>query len=188
MVKVYHARGHTARVAWFEKKEGDWVQVSDEWAATVGRNGLGKTKEGDGKTPVGVYPLDDVFGYERLATKMPFFRSDENLLCIDDARSRYYNRIVDRRRVIEDFKSFETMRRKDRLYAMVVTVGYNPDNVPGKGSCIFLHIKNHDLPTAGCVGLPEEAMAKLVGWLDPKKRPVVVIERWVPAARFALRN
>ncbi len=187
MVKVYHAQGHTARVAWFEKRGESWVQVSDEWEATIGRNGLGKTKEGDGKTPVGVYPLGDVFGYDMLATKMPFFKSDRDLICVDDAKSRYYDRIVDRSRVIEDFTSFETMRREDDLYAMVVRVGYNPDHIPGKGSCIFLHVKNGDRPTAGCVGLPKAAMAKLIGWLDPKKRPVVLIERWVPAARFASR-
>jgi len=186
MVKVYNAHGHTAALAWFEKRGDAWVQVSDEWEVSVGREGLGKTKEGDGKTPVGVFALGEVYGYRKTPTPMPFFQSDEHLVCVDDAQSRYYNRIVDRRRVLEDFKSFENMRRADNLYALLVTVGYNRENVPGRGSCIFLHIRRKDKgPTAGCVALPIEAMKKLVSWLDPAKRPVIVIERWTPGARFA---
>ena len=167
MVKITHAVGHTARAVWYEKGDEGWVQVSDEWQVTIGRNGLGKEKEGDGKTPVGVYRLHDVYGYGFVATKMPFFKSDEELLCVDDAESRYYDRIVDSRRVVKDFKSFERMKRADDLYAIVVTMGYNEEKVPGKGSCIFLHIRNGDQPTAGCIGFPKEALKKLVGWLDP---------------------
>ncbi|WP_457598906.1 L,D-transpeptidase family protein [Hydrogenimonas sp.] len=185
LVKVYDAQGHGAKMAWFERHGEGWRQVSAEWPVTIGRNGLGKEREGDGKTPTGLYPLGDVYGYETIDTKMPFFRSDEKLVCVDDSASRYYNRIVDKIRVIEDFSSFEQMRRDDNLYRYVVTVGYNRTRIPGRGSCIFIHIANGDKPTAGCIGMPEKALEKLVRWLDPKKRPVILIERWKPAARFA---
>ncbi len=185
MVKVYDARGHRATIAWFEKSEEGWRQVSGEWPVTIGRNGLGKEREGDGRTPVGLYPLGDLYGYGIVETKMPFFLSDKELVCVDDPDSRYYNRIVDRERVIEDFGSFERMRRNDDLYELVVTVGYNSAKRPGLGSCIFIHIANGDKATAGCIGMPKEALKRLVGWLDPTKRPVILIERWKPAARFA---
>ena len=172
-------------MARYEKKAEGWVQIGDTVPVNIGRNGLGKTKEGDGKTPVGVYPLDRVYAYHDLNTSMPLFLSDENLLCVDDVNSRYYNRIVDRRRVIEDFKSYEKMKRDDDLYEMLVTVGYNPGHTPGRGSCIFIHIADDDNPTAGCISMKKADLKRLIAWLDPHKHPVVMIERWIPQARFA---
>lgn len=185
MVKIFDAQGTRAKMARYEKRAEGWVQIGDSVVVNIGRNGLGKTKEGDGKTPVGVYPLDRVYAYHDLNTSMPLFRSDENLLCVDDADSRYYNRIVDRRRVIEDFNSYETMKRNDDLYEMLVTVGYNPDHIPGRGSCIFIHVADGDKPTAGCISMKKSDLEALIKWLDPHKRPVIIIERWIPDLRFA---
>jgi len=186
MVEVFDAQGHRAKMARYEKDGSGWKRVGGAWSVVVGRNGLGKEREGDGKTPVGIFPLGDVYGYRGVETAMPFFlTSDRHLICVDDTASRYYNRIVDRTRIVKDYESFEEMRRKDDLYEIVITVGYNASNRPGKGSCIFLHIAAGDRPTAGCVAMPKERLEALVKWLDPKKRPVIVIERWMPAARFA---
>jgi len=186
MLKVFDAAGHRAKMARFEKDASGWRQVGGAWPVVVGRNGLGKEKEGDGTTPVGIFPLTDVYGYGKTDTAMPFFlTADRRLICVDDTASRYYNRIVDRTRIVKDYGSFEDMRRDDDLYEIVVTVGYNPANTPGRGSCIFLHVANGDRPTAGCIAMKKEALQKVVKWLDPKKRPVIVIERWSPAARFA---
>ncbi|WP_201352882.1 L,D-transpeptidase family protein [Hydrogenimonas urashimensis] len=186
MVKLYDALGHTAMMARFEKRQEAWRQVGEPWRVMVGRNGLGKEREGDGKTPTGIFLLEDVYGYRQTATKMPFFlMADDNLICVDDTRSRYYNRIVDKRRVVKDFGSYETMHREDGLYEIVVTMGYNREKTPGKGSCIFLHIANGDKPTAGCVAMEKKRLSALVAWLDPAKKPVIVVERWTPAARFA---
>ena len=106
---------------------------------------------------------------------MPFYLSTEKTLCIDDVNSRYYNRIVGSEAVKRDYKSFEYMRRRDGLYEIVITVGYNPHNIPGKGSCIFLHISSGDKPTAGCVAMKKERIKRLVEWLDPKMEPLIVI-------------
>jgi L,D-peptidoglycan transpeptidase YkuD (ErfK/YbiS/YcfS/YnhG family) len=171
----------------FEKTAQGWRQVGDEYPVSIGREGLGKTREGDGKTPVGVYPLTAVYAPADERTAMPFFLTHEDLICVDDARSRYYNRIVDRRYVKSDYQSFEKMLRPDGLYRLVVTVGYNPKRLPGKGSCIFMHVANATRPTAGCVAMKEEVLRQIVRWLDPAKRPVIVIERWLPSARFARR-
>jgi hypothetical protein len=35
--------------------------------------------------------------------------------------------------------------------------------------------------------MKEEILRQVVRWLDPAKKPVIVIERWIPAARFAAR-
>jgi L,D-peptidoglycan transpeptidase YkuD (ErfK/YbiS/YcfS/YnhG family) len=118
---------------------------------------------------------------------MPFFRIHPDLICVDDSDSRYYNRIVDRRYVKNDYRSYEKMLRPDGLYRLVVTVGYNRQHLRRKGSCIFMHVANGTRPTAGCIAMKEEVLHQVVRWLDPAKKPVIVIERWIPAARFAAR-
>ncbi len=168
-------KGYGAKMNFYEKEKGEWRLVERGIDVKLGRNGVGKLKEGDGKTPSGIYRLGDLYGYREVDTRMPFFLSTEDTVCVDDTASRYYNRIVDRRYVIEDFKSFEHMKRKDDLYEIVVTVGYNPHNKAPLGSCIFLHISNGDKPTAGCVAMKKEALERIVKRLDPKKAPVLVV-------------
>jgi L,D-peptidoglycan transpeptidase YkuD (ErfK/YbiS/YcfS/YnhG family) len=52
-------------------------------------------------------------------------------------------------------------------------VGAGP--VPGRGSCIFLHVwDGPDRPTAGCTAADEPALAEVVAWLDPRARPALV--------------
>ena len=55
------------------------------------------------------------------------------------------------------------------LYDLVVVIGYNTDPVvPGRGSAIFLHVAREDFaPTAGCVAIPREPLARLLGLLGP---------------------
>ena len=175
-VRVYRVSGYHAALAWYEKEAGRWRRVGEVDTVNVGRNGVGKEKEGDGRTPVGVFALKDVYGYGDVETKMPFFLAIERVICVDDSRSRYYNRIVDKARVKRDFGSFEKMRRDADLYRIVVTVGYNEERIPGKGSCIFLHVANGSKATAGCVAMPLEALRRIVAWLDPVRRPVLVVE------------
>ncbi len=175
IVRVFDVKGQRAKMALYEKSGEKWRRVTEVWSVSIGRNGVGKRKEGDGKTPLGIYSLNEVYGYEDLNTSMPFYLSTEKTLCIDDVNSRYYNRIVDSEVVKRDYKSFEYMRRRDDLYEIVITVGYNPRNIPGRGSCIFLHISSADKPTAGCVAMEKEKIKMLVKRLDPKREPLIVI-------------
>ena len=68
------------------------------------------------------------------------------------------------------------MRREDDLYRLVVWVGHNDAPVaPGGGSCIFLHLRSGpDATTAGCTAFEPEPMERLLRWLDPAARPVLV--------------
>ena len=47
--------------------------------------------------------------------------------------------------------------------------------VPGGGSCIFLHLRSGpDATTSGCTAFDPEPMERLLRWLDPAARPVLV--------------
>lgn len=78
-----------------EKKDGIWRHKFSEVRATIGKNGfadIGMKKEGDGKTPSGVFKLGLAFGYEKsIDTKIPYRQSTENDFWIDDVGSEKYN-------------------------------------------------------------------------------------------------
>lgn len=147
------------------------------------QGGLAK-KEGDGRSPAGVFRIGDAFGYAGSAsTDMRYLAMGDADYCIDVNASPLYNRIVDARVVGTDAVagSTEPMRRDihadgDQRYKLGFVIEHNPANVSGAGSCIFAHLwKAPDEPTAGCTAMKEPAMVELFAWLQPGQRPVFVL-------------
>jgi D-alanyl-D-alanine dipeptidase len=136
--------------------------------------------EGDNKAPAGIFRLGPAFGYAPKSAarwiKLPYVRLTRNSEGIDDPRSRYYNKLIDRSRVATvDWGSSEQMLRADNLYKWGVVVAHNPSATPGAGSCIFFHVwKNSRSATAGCTAMAEPDLVELLRWLDPRKRPVLI--------------
>ena len=172
-----------------------WRPVGAPIPAAVGRSGLGwgtglhsdapsdgpGKREGDGRAPAGVYRLSSAFGYAAPAEvpwiRLPYVQSDASIECVDDLRSRFYNRRVDRDTIsAPDWSSHEEMRRPDDLYEWGVWVDHNSDPpAPGGGSCIFLHVwAGPGAATSGCTAMAEDDLRGLLAWLDPRARPVLV--------------
>ena len=147
-----------------------------EFDAILGRNGFGITKkEGDGQTPQGVYPLTQAFGYAPMSLKIDYLKVNEYHYCIDDVKSKLYNKIVESTLDAKDYYSFEYMRRSDDLYQYGVVIDYNKEQISGAGSCIFLHVKrDDDKPTAGCIAVAKEDMQYILNWLDKDKHPMII--------------
>jgi L,D-peptidoglycan transpeptidase YkuD (ErfK/YbiS/YcfS/YnhG family) len=167
---------HATLIA-LERNGGSWDRVF-ECPATIGKNGLAiadDKREGDGKTPDGIYKLKRAFGYAATVTTGLDYRpvTDDDLW-IDDPESPDYNRPVKRPTTA---KSFEVLKRKDDLYEFAVVIEYNTDPVKtGAGSAIFLHVwGGPDSPTAGCVSVDRDKMIQLLKWLDAKKLPKIQI-------------
>ena len=163
-------------------------RVCKDIKVNLGKNGLGwgigikniphaSTEpikhEGDKRAPAGIFQLKSTFGYEtKNISKMPYLYADKNLICVDDGSSAFYNQIIEAN---GNEKSFEYMKRKDEQYRYGVVVAHNPNAVPNRGSCIFLHIqkeKNH--PTVGCTSMEEKDLKKIIKWLDKKKNPLLI--------------
>lgn len=172
-----------------------WRRVGEPISASVGRSGLGwgtglhgavsvdgpTKREGDGKAPAGIYRLSSAFGYAAPAEvpwiRLPYVQSDASIECVDDLRSRYYNRRVDRDTIPQpDWTSHEEMRRPDDLYEWGVWVDHNSaPPAPGGGSCIFLHVwGGPGVATSGCTSMAERDLRTVLAWLDPRARPVLV--------------
>jgi L,D-peptidoglycan transpeptidase YkuD (ErfK/YbiS/YcfS/YnhG family) len=136
-------------------------------------------KEGDGKAPAGIFHLSHAFGYasqEQPAWKMPYISLTPSVECVDDSKSTFYNRVVDRVSVSPDWNSSEHMLRSDELYRWGVVVDHNADPPQaGSGSCIFLHIwHGPGQGTVGCTAMPREELELLLAWLDPARKPLLV--------------
>ena len=170
----------------YEKDNGQWQKIGDAIAIQVGENGLAwgiglhKTpfnaiyikKEGDRRAPAGIFALKEAFGYDVLDIRYPYKEMSPDFHCVDDSNSRYYNKIIDSKKVTKDYNSYEVMEFAKNYYKYGVMVDHNPQALSFKGSCIFLHIKS--IPTMGCTAMSEAAMLKLLQWLDPLKNPLLV--------------
>ena len=151
------------------------------WGRGLVNTGAGPIKmEGDNKAPAGVFRLGQAFGYTRRPSarwvKLRYLPLTNQIEGIDDPRSRYYNRLVDRSTVARvDWRTSEKMLRDDDLYKWGVVVEHNTPPRAGAGSCIFLHVwENSSTATAGCTAMPERELVKLLRWLDPVARPILV--------------
>jgi len=193
-----------------EPGQGAWRQVGDPIHVVVGRSGVGPKREGDGRSPEGVFELGPLFGYGQeppavmdvsAETSFPYQSMAPGAVCVDDPASAYYNRVFDPDTLAEsaagapEWNSFEAMRRDlvhgDDLYKWGVLVRYNDSTVPGAGSCIFLHIwRSPDSPTAGCTAMAEEDLLSVLGWLKrgPAGGPEVESQTEVePSPGFSLQ-
>jgi len=162
-----------------EKHAGKWGMIFEPFNAVIGKNGfalLGEKREGDGKTPSGIYPLKMTFGYdESIKTKMPYRQALADDLWIDDVNADDYNRWV--KNGATQATSYEKMKRDDSLYKYGIVIEYNTNPVvKGYGSAIFLHIwGGADITTEGCVAVSEENIIKILEWLDPQAEPLIIM-------------
>lgn len=157
-----------------------WHAIGDLVPVVLGKNGLAAPvkKEGDLRTPVGVFKIGSAFGFEEKEKniKVPYQILKEMTVCVDDSTSHYYNQIVSQATVSNpDWYSAEKMRQVP-FYKIGAVISYNDKRTPGAGSCIFMHIwKSRNQGTAGCIAMAEPALKETLAWFEPEKQPVIAI-------------
>lgn len=138
---------------------GEWQQIMTT-PGFIGKNGLGKEREGDNKTPVGVFKFDTAFGIAPdPGCQLPYLQIDENFYWSGDWNYNY-NKLVDIRNYpYLNTENSEHLIEYNPHYTYALNMGYNAECTPGKGSALFLHcfgpIKTW---TGGCVAIPTEKM------------------------------
>ena len=153
---------------WKRAPVAAWQAVGGPIAMTVGRNGLGWShdqtalarasepvkREGDGRTPAGVFAAGEAFGMG--PTLLPEGRRrtlTEGTACVDDTRSPAYNTITTDplAKGISHEKMWTIPQYRQGL------VIRNATNAAKRGgSCIFLHVwKGPGKPTSGCIAAEE---------------------------------
>ena len=131
----------------------------------LGRGGIGVNKmEGDGKTPIGHFPL--LYGFYRKdhvhspSTKLLMRAIRPSDGWCDASEHPNYNGLIKR-----PFKaSHEAMSRTDHLYDICLVMDYNIfPRARYRGSAIFFHLASLEgKATEGCIALSLPVMQKLL--------------------------
>ena len=169
----------TAYVSMHQKDEdGNWKQIITT-PGFIGKNGLGKTKEGDAMTPVGTYHFNYAFGInEDPGCKAFAYQkvTDDDYWSGDQRDGYHYNEMVS----IKDLPDLDTEDSEHIVdypvhYQYCMNISWNEDGTPGEGSAIFLHCLGPQKPyTGGCVAIPKDQIITVLQNVD--ENCVVVID------------
>lgn len=162
-----------------ELVNGSWIMTYDTVPCSFGLAGVAPfdtKKEGDFKTPSGIYHVGPAFGYSNdLKTRMKFIVLQDSFYWICDTSSQAYNTLVES---VPKDGCAEKMLRKDHLYKYGIIIQYNTKPiVKGKGSAIFIHVeRSPGSPTAGCIAMSEQNIKSLLSWIRPELNPTIAIK------------
>jgi len=185
-----------------DRTEDGWAPAfAEPVEVLLGRNGLAwgrgvepvkapgdpVKKEGDRRTPAGLYKIGRIYGEAvRLpgGSSYPYRQVGRWDAWVDDLKNPYYNRhyIAKPGKVPPWFES-QRMRLGDAAYEFRIEVRHNADPpVPGYGSAIFFHIRRgEDRPSSGCTVMTRANLLKVIGWLKEDRNPHYVI---LPKAEY----
>lgn len=187
---LWDAPGGTLRR--YERAGSGWKLVGQPLPVRLGAAGLGRgrglhgdeavkragawpgplKREGDKRSPAGVFKLGAAFGPGAAPYKggWPWRVVDGDARFVDDPKSPLYNSWQ-----VEGAGQWASAEALS-MYPLGLVVMHNMAPVsPGAGSAIFLHPDLGDpAPTLGCTALPKADLIKLIGWLDPARSPVLV--------------
>ena len=149
------------------------LQYDDfKFKCCIGKRGLTKfKKEGDLKTPKGVFAIENLyFRSDRIKkpiTKLKCVKIEKKMGWSNDINNKNYNKLIK----INKNCSHEKLFRKDHKYDLLIPIKYNFEKiVPGKGSCIFLHLTKNYKPTAGCIALKKKDFLILLKIIHKKTK------------------
>ena len=153
--------GSNAVLTMHEKnKDGNWEQTLDE-AAFIGKNGPGKTMEGDLKTPLGTFGFNDALGInDDPGCALEYTKVNDTHYWVGDSNSDRYNTLVSTDEYTDfDMDASEHIVDYPNAYKYILNTTYNEERIPNKGSAIFLHCyREQRTYTGGCISIPLEKM------------------------------
>lgn len=164
LVFVQYIGKSKATVKFYVKTaDNKWKHVFTETGA-VGRKGIGKNKEGDQKTPKGVYNLTMPFGNRKNpGAKQKYLKVNKNHYWCSD--KKYYNKLINIKKKPHKCKG-EHLYYYGKAYGYAMFVDYNVECKYPKGSAIFLHVKSAKGGTSGCIAISETNMKKIIKKAD----------------------
>ena len=175
LLLVRYTGGSSAVATYYQKdpsQTSGWSTVF-ETPAYVGKNGIGKTREGDKKTPIGDFGVRQAFGIlPDPGTSLDFTRVTPTTYACEE-EGPYYNRIIDTVETGHQCSS-DGMYKDSPQYNYGIFIDYNPQNIYPLGSAIFVHcMGNKYKHTLGCVALPQERMKEVLITAKPGMRVII---------------
>lgn len=164
----------------YEKINGLW-QVANSGSAVTGKKGFSDNRqEGDLTSPTGKYGIPFLFGNAaNPGVKLPYRKVQEGDYWVSNKIIEEYNVWMhyegsDAKERLYDYEALWTQPLYK--YAAVIDFNYGQGKIMGKGSGIFLHIAPYTGGgTLGCIGISETNLVKTLKWLDPAKKPIIIM-------------
>ena len=167
----------TVTQAWQRGADGRWSKVR-QLRSSIGSRGWGKQREGDRRSPVGVYRIKVTFSTTRSNPGAMPWRERRPTSIVSSAAGANYNTWLEVRGVTSGDRPSMHWGWVVDYNRVRLRPGVGPRPVAGRGSGIFYHTSKPGhpwAPTAGCtqVGNPR-GLHWLLTWLRPDARPRVV--------------
>jgi len=184
---------HTAVARMYERGSADasWARVGRPKPVVLGRHGLGwswdqaslgahdqpRKREGDGRTPAGVFGIDHAFGFAPQGPGQHYLQLRAgNNFCVDDPHSPSYNKIV-AMSTLPGGTSGEDMGTI-ALYRRGLLIAFPTSREEKGGSCIFIHVwRGRSSPTSGCIALSEGDVAQIQEWASDERALVAILPK-----------
>jgi len=148
-----------------------------EFRCCIGKKGLTKNKrEGDKKTPKGTFEIENLYfrkdRKKKPLTSLKCVQIKKDMGWCDDTRSpNRYNKLF---KIVKEIKH-EKLTRNDHKYDFLIPIKYNfKKPIPGKGSCIFIHLTKDYKPTAGCIALKEKDFLIMLKVIKKKSKIKII--------------
>lgn len=170
----------TVTQAWEKDAAGRWQKVR-EFRSTIGSNGWGKQREGDRRSPNGVFRIKTTFTTTSSNPGAMRWKQRRPTSIVSSSAGSTYNTWLEVRGVTSgDRPSMRSGWVLDFNHVRL-RPGVGPAPVQGAGSGIFYHTSKPGSPwspTAGCTQVGNaKQMRWLLTWLRPKAAPRVVQNR-----------
>ena len=169
---------YKAKLNAYEKVNGAWTKKFSDLEVVVGKNGffLDK-KEGDSASPSGAFTFGTViYNGKKPQTAMVAKLATKNDYWVSDSKLEKYNVWINKKDGPDkSWKAYRTLSDAQFKYSILINYNVDKDKKLNKGSGIFLYatdVKN--VGTGGGIGISETNMLKLLAWLKPEKKPMIV--------------
>ena len=166
------------------------------WPGRLGKSGLvwGKglhptpngsitKKEGDNRSPAGVFAIGGAWGYEPTIRKhpaLPYHQVTPRDLWVEDPSSPQYNHhVVLPHDPATPWEKKQQMKQSDPAHSLKLFIAHNaqPHVVAYAGSSIFFHIwrGGGSRPTSGCTTMERPKIQWLISQIDPACHPLYIL-------------
>ena len=131
--------------------------------ASVGQNGINKKKQGDRKTPVGIYNITMAFGRKKSPGTAGIAYTKVNQYHYWSTEKATYNTFIDVRTLGRTQMDGEHLINYNPWYNYSLALDYNKKCTYLKGSAIFLHcVGGGRTSTMGCIAISQKNMKSIV--------------------------
>jgi L,D-peptidoglycan transpeptidase YkuD (ErfK/YbiS/YcfS/YnhG family) len=167
-----------ATVQAWRRVAGGWRRVGPAVAAWLGADGMTPhPSEQLSAVPMGSYSLTQAFGHDpNPGTALRYVQTDPSYWWISQPGPLYNTmQHCSSGCAFTQGAPNEHLYYETPFYNYAVVIDYNRDPVQqGAGSAFFLHV-SVGAPTAGCVSIDQAQLVRIMGWLEPRDDPRIVI-------------